>query len=162
MVTHQSGFTLIELMITIAIIALLAVVAAPYTSSWIHEANVNEAKSTLHRAHGQAKAIALRNPNGVMEGNQVAASVKLDNGVLLACRGEPDQLTCAAGDATGIVGWQGNWPAGVSIDDADSFEARINNRGQILDENDSPVHEGITFSLSKGSVADNDEYNRLR
>ena len=62
MVKRQAGLSLIELMVTVAIIGMLAVVTVPFTSVWLDEAAVNNARSQLHRAHAQAKAVALRNP----------------------------------------------------------------------------------------------------
>lgn len=65
MVSQRSrpvGFTLIELVITIAIMAMLLLVAMPFTSDWIDGTRQMRARSNLLEATGQARALAMRNP----------------------------------------------------------------------------------------------------
>lgn len=47
----QKGFTLIEVMITVVIVAILATIAIPSYRSYVLKANRTEAKSTLQRLH---------------------------------------------------------------------------------------------------------------
>lgn len=63
------GFSLIELLITIAIIAFLAMVALPMTSAWIDGPDVTRTQTNFARAYSLAKNIAIREgaavtPNG--------------------------------------------------------------------------------------------------
>jgi len=58
----QRGFTLIELMIVVAIVAVLALMAAPLTPDWVHGARTLQARGTLVQGFENAKALALRNP----------------------------------------------------------------------------------------------------
>ncbi|KLI99891.1 hypothetical protein WQ56_10865 [Luteimonas sp. FCS-9] len=63
--TAQGGFTLIELMVTIAVMALLALAALPFTRNWVDGTREIRARSSLIEAVGQARALAMRNPYGL-------------------------------------------------------------------------------------------------
>lgn len=78
--THQAqrGFTLIELMITIAVLALLLFIGSALTSAWIDRSQVNNGLSSLKNAVSQAKSAALRNTND-QPTEHPAASVCFDN-----------------------------------------------------------------------------------
>ena len=56
------GFTLIELMVTLAIMAMLLLMAAPLAADWVHGARTLQARGTLVQGFENAKALALRNP----------------------------------------------------------------------------------------------------
>lgn len=56
------GFTLIELMVTLAILAMLLLMAAPLAADWVHGARTLQARGTLVQGFENAKALALRNP----------------------------------------------------------------------------------------------------
>lgn len=62
---NATGVTLIELMITITIMALLVLVTLPLTSDWIDGNRQMRAKSNLLEAVGQARALAMRNPRAL-------------------------------------------------------------------------------------------------
>lgn len=59
----QSGFTLIELMITITVMTIVLFMGSSLTSAWIDQSQVNNATSSIQSAISQAKALALRNTN---------------------------------------------------------------------------------------------------
>ena len=58
------GFSLIELMITVALVAVLAVAAMPFAQSWMDGNRQLQVHSRLLMGVAQARALALRNPNG--------------------------------------------------------------------------------------------------
>ena len=58
------GFSLIELMITVALVAVLAVAAMPFAQSWMDGNRQLQVRSRLLMGVAQARALALRNPNG--------------------------------------------------------------------------------------------------
>lgn len=62
------GFTLIELMVTLAVAALLLMVAAPFTLGWSDGQRQLQARAALAEATGTARAMALRNQEGLAPG----------------------------------------------------------------------------------------------
>ena len=151
MVKGQTGFTLVELMITLALIAMLAMMATPYTASWIHSAQVQTTVATLEQAFASAKALALRNPAGV-KGSDPAASVNLVGNTLVVCSG-------AAGDA-GCVGdmvWQGDVTDGVSIQlgGASLTSIVFDNSGQAIDESGNAL-TSLDLHIAKGEASHDD------
>jgi len=56
------GFTLIELMVTLAIMAMLLLAAAPFTLDWADGTRQMRARSNLLEGVGQARALAMRDP----------------------------------------------------------------------------------------------------
>ena len=65
------GFTLIELMVTLAILAMLLLMAAPLAADWVHGARTLQARGTLVQGFENAKALALRNPCAIGSGGTV-------------------------------------------------------------------------------------------
>lgn len=58
---HNHGFTLIEMMVTVAIIAILAVMGASFTANWVRQAEINKTTASLRSAINTARSTALRN-----------------------------------------------------------------------------------------------------
>src|SRR5690606_31472179 len=112
MVSAHRGFTLVELLITLALIAIVALAAVPYTTAWINTANVQTSAASLEQAFAKAKALALRNPAGVRVGTP-AASVKLVGNNLIVCSGAPGDAGCAV--AGGNMVWLLHVTDGVAI-----------------------------------------------
>ena len=56
------GFTLIELVVTLAIMVLLLFMAVPLATDWTYSARTLQARGMLVDRFSQAKALALRNP----------------------------------------------------------------------------------------------------
>ena len=62
------GFTLIELMLVVAIISILAGMSLGYAGTFVHEANQREFARNVQGAMGQARAEAMRRGARVMVG----------------------------------------------------------------------------------------------
>lgn len=75
---QQHGFTLIEMMISITILAILLVMGSSLTQTWLDRSQVNSAITVLKNSMAQAKAAALRNPNNALL-NTPSVSVCLDS-----------------------------------------------------------------------------------
>lgn len=75
--THQSGFTLVEMMVTIAILGIVLAIGAPLTSAWIDRAKVKNTANSLKSALMHARTAALRNPNN-LSSTDVASCVYIN------------------------------------------------------------------------------------
>ena len=75
----RAGFTLIELVVTLAIIAILAAAGLPFAKSWMDGTRKLQAASNLIEAVGQARAIAMRNPHAQSGAALPLAAVVYDN-----------------------------------------------------------------------------------
>ncbi len=64
---RSRGFTLIELMITIALFGLLLFVGVPLTQSWTNSSYQRDAAGLLKQGISRAKATALRNQGAVQD-----------------------------------------------------------------------------------------------
>lgn len=157
---NDQGFTLIELMVTIALLTIIMLASLPLTSGWVHSAHTAEARSKLERAFGITKALAMRNPCNQIGGNQAARlTVKVGTETTVEVR---SGCQATDDDATDPPVWKAALPSGVAvhlkgatnpITAKDSIA--LTNRGELV----SP-DEGSAFKLSKGSHS-NDQTGRL-
>lgn len=102
--TPQQGFTVIELMMAVAITSILLFGATVFGSYWINSSRLNITQSQMTEALNRAKSLGLRNINGVTT-NQPAAFLTNQNGTLTLCTDE----------ACSQVIWQTILPNGVSM-----------------------------------------------
>ncbi|AJQ97158.1 pilus assembly FimT family protein [Gynuella sunshinyii] len=127
MVTTEHGFSLVELMIAIAIMSILMVMGAPLTRAWVANAHIAHAQNVLAEGYATLRALSLKNPLGV-KGDQEVASLTI-NGKL---------LSAGYRDAYGTVNmvWQGNIDTDVTLALTEAGCAntlRLNNLGMALD-----------------------------
>jgi prepilin-type N-terminal cleavage/methylation domain-containing protein len=132
--SDKSGFTTIELIVTIGIIGILAAVAIPGIASWVPDYKLKSAAQDLYSNVQQARmeAIKLNTNRSVVfytgSGYYVTAS-----GTTVYLSGYGPTISFSQGDATGGVGGQafGNFVTFASPDDEASFNTRgmSNNSG---------------------------------
>ena len=108
------GFSLIELMITVALVAVLAVAAMPFAQSWMDGNRQLQVRSRLLMGVAQARALALRNPNGFISTSgtpQESARLYYDTSSrTFRVAGRKAIGTGPADDA--VVPWQSSAPTG--------------------------------------------------
>lgn len=92
----SQGFTLIEVMVVVALVALLLMMALPLTREWVQSAHQRQTAGMLAEAFGRAKALALRNPQALTDQNLPGAAVCLIGKQLSVVGvGADKKLTCA-------------------------------------------------------------------
>ncbi|MBP9940624.1 MAG: prepilin-type N-terminal cleavage/methylation domain-containing protein [Comamonas sp.] len=165
---RPAGFTLIELMVTLVIMALLMLVTVPLASDWIHSAQTRDAHNKLVQSYGIAKALALRNPLD-KDKNTTAAVLRIvldtDAGVvrLLVCSEDPaaDTTACAVGGARLLA--SADYPSSVTTVLGGStltattspLKVELDNRGGLI----APA--STAYTLSRGA-SQNDETGNLQ
>lgn len=112
-IKHQ-GFTLIELMITIALLSFILMIGSSLTRSWVDQSQVNSAINTVQDAVSQTKAIAIRNTNNTTMQQASASmciydqSIKIVYGICPSL--EPSNAIQSFAISSGITIKQGNDP----------------------------------------------------
>jgi prepilin-type N-terminal cleavage/methylation domain-containing protein len=95
---NQTGFTLVELLIALAITAIVLSKAVSFGIGWVQSATIADTQSSLTEAIARAKSIALMNDISVVDGSHVASVCVADNNLVtlhkktivdaVGCRGE--------------------------------------------------------------------------
>ncbi len=97
------GFTLIELMVTIAIVAMLLALSGPLASDWVKSSQTHAARTQLIEGFDIAKALALRNPTNAALPAAAAGMRVSTNGTtttVLVCTGSSAGSGCVAGGSS--------------------------------------------------------------
>lgn len=134
----EQGFTLIELMVLLVITAILAAAAIPFTVGWASGARQTESKNLFTQALGQAKSLAVLNPQSVASGNPVSR-LRINNSTY--------QVLDVASNT---VVWSAAIPRNVSltVGSSDFSCVQFDNRGVKLTGNGCTTAENIVVSAS--------------
>jgi type II secretory pathway pseudopilin PulG len=145
MVNSQTGISMIEMMVTIAIMMLLAMAVVPFSVAWGNQAAVRQTHSLLTQAMSQLKATALRNPTAASAtASAVLVSVP---GKLCVAAGLPGALDC------GSFNWISQPPVAIKLNGAASQCLAMDSSGMALAATVGGTVCGtaMSFSISKGS-----------
>lgn len=156
---RQDGFTLIEILITIALVAIISLVAVPITSEWLRDSEVQVAEGQLTQAIGHAQASGIRN---------VPASTGDDHAAIICINTTTDALTvrestssvtadCTAAN-TATVLWQAKLESRVElVDTSDNAVSCLcfNNKGLLTDQGSScsSCFTGNDLKITSGSAS---------
>lgn len=130
--SQQRGLMLIELLVTIGLVAILAIAIVPLGRSWIATAHISRAETALVQSYKKAKVEALKNPNGISSDavNPTAVSIVIDN----------TMKTIMVKNSNNITVWTDDFNRNVTISLATSCNGilKINNLTQVLN-NSTPT-----------------------
>lgn len=132
---YQKGITLIELIITLALVAVIIASIAPLGRSWIATAHVSKAQSVLAQAFNKAKTEALKNPNKILSDadNPTVATITVYPNT------SPPKVIVTNSSGTTI--WEDSFDSDVTITLADTCNSKIllNNTVQFVNTSTSPA-----------------------
>ena len=135
------GFSLIELMVGLALLAFLIMLAVPFTNTWSNSTKLHEAESLLRQGVGRTKALAQRNELGIA-GSQTAA---------ILCRDSTTAVLTLyqAATCTGTPVWSAQLPTAVNITNGETLFSclAISNRGLPVASNSCNVTSTYTLSI---------------
>ena len=109
-VKRQLGVTLIELMITTAIMAAMSLVSMAFGTGWVTENRLIEAENQLVVAFDKAKSTALRNRYGKV-GGSAASTVCLSNQIISV----HEATSAAAASCATTAIWQADLHERISV-----------------------------------------------
>lgn len=145
MVSSSRGFTLIELMVVVAIIGMSAAAAMPFTAEWQSQADIDHFASKLTAAVSQARSNALRNPFGATAG-ETASRITIADSAITVSRCRPSS-TC---EQPATI-WTSPVSSQVHIESngAPVSSLLMNSRGQIMN-----AGYPFIYALTKGGYTD--------
>ncbi|MEQ1156776.1 pilus assembly FimT family protein [Acinetobacter johnsonii] len=124
----QHGVSLIELLITIALLGLLATKVVPLGQAWMANTNITSAEKALVQALGKARNEALQNPEGVIGATTAAATLKFNSST--------KEISVENAKATPVVIWKTKIPTTASISFSGATgcatTVQFNNNGQNI------------------------------
>ena len=129
---HQYGFTLIELMVAVAVLLILAVIAVPSFTSYLDKARVRGAADSVVNVIAQARQ------GGVKHDRDVSLAITGVDGTW--CIGANQAVDPAAGSLS---------PGALACDCTDADECVVDNERLVVA---SSGHPGVTLTSPSGDM----------
>lgn len=111
---RQTGFTLVELLIVLAVIATLALATVPLGNSWTSSAESVNTKGVLSQAISRAKSTAMRNGNKITNTN-AATAVCLNRGTVEVREASGSITSAHCNSGGGNIAWSGKIGTDLTI-----------------------------------------------
>lgn len=142
---RQAGFSLVELMVTVAIMLLLALSTTPFTRAWADKAAVQQTQGQMRQALAQLRSQALRNGSAASSG-PAAVLISLQ-GRLCVFSGAPATLSCDA------AGWSAAPQATITVNDAASQCLALDSAGLPLSSTigETACTTNFVYKISRGT-----------
>lgn len=115
---HALGVTLIEMLVVLAVSALLLLAGTALTAQWVQSARVHQAQQQVVAGFEQAKALALRNPCRAQSQEPAAtlvASIDEERVALTVHAGNAHSNDCDYVQADTPAHWHLVMPQGVQL-----------------------------------------------
>ncbi len=162
MAIRVKGYTLIEIMITIAVIAVIALVTVPITGKWVQDADVSRTEGQILEAVGRIKASGIRNVSGAMGDDHVAiACISTLSDHLKVMESTSSVAADCTLSNTATKLWEDTLDSDVTITDINDVAVTClctNNKGMLTQPATgicSSCFNGTTLKISSGSQFQN-------
>jgi len=117
-VRRSHGYSLVELMVVVAMVGILAGATLPLGSLWVNGAKLAKVEGALTQAVGKAKSAAIRNSHNTVAGQPVAM-VCLTNTELSVRQSSNSAGPSCGVTPTGFETWRAELLSEVSISSGD-------------------------------------------
>lgn len=109
---RNQGFTLVELMVTLAVFGILLFMGVPLTRAWVDSSYQREAAGQLQQGLSRARATALRNQGGVIDAGPAAVLCRSGQTLNLFSVAKGGAINCSA--SSGAL-WTSSLPGSPTL-----------------------------------------------
>ena len=142
-------------MVSLAIVSFLLLMSAPFLSDWTYSRQIKDAQSKLLSGYGLAKALALRNPEGVTSGAaaRITPSAGTYNWMLYVCSASATISSCDGSNAI----WKADFPVGIALTLSTSASLSCPTTSSApsitIDNRGAPTAGAVYYCLRRGGAA---------